>query len=272
MGIFVRRGENKRKAGERRRGWPLALACGAVFALAPVLYLRWEPMIRWTSHLRDSLLGHSYFSVREIQVRGGEKMGGNEIVAMAGLSRGMSLWQIDPLSIEKKVARHPWVKRVFVRREFPHRVVIEVEERAAKGILVLAKLYYVDSDGFVFKEIGEGETMGLPLLTGLQRADLVSQAQSNRQKIQEALKLADVMEKAALGISEIHFSPGGLIVYPMSRAVPLQMGWGDWPEKLARLERILALWRGREAQLATLDLSYRGQVVARLKKVPGLQG
>lgn len=219
--------------------------------------------------MRDSLLSHSYFSVREIQVRGGEKIGGNEIVSMAGLSHGMSLWQIDPFSIEKKVARHPWVKRVFVRREFPHRVVIDVEERAAKGIMVLAKLYYVDSDGIVFKEIGEGERIGLPLLTGLRQADLLSQAQSNRQKIQEALKLADLMERAALGISEIHFSPAGLVLYPMARAVPLQMGWGDWPEKLTRLERILALWKGREDQLAALDLSYRGQVVARLRKAEG---
>jgi len=57
--------------------------------------------------------------VREIQVRGGEKVGGGEIVAMAGLKHGMNLWKIEPGAIEKKIAKHPWVRRVLVRRNFP---------------------------------------------------------------------------------------------------------------------------------------------------------
>ena len=40
-----------------------------------------------------------------------------------------------------------------VRREFPRRVVIEVEEREAKAIAALGKLYYVDRDGYIFKPV-----------------------------------------------------------------------------------------------------------------------
>jgi hypothetical protein len=43
------------------------------------------------------------------------------------------------------------------------------------------------------------------------------------------------------------------------------MGWGDWEEKLDRLERVLKMWRGREGSLAALDLNFAGQVVARTK-------
>ena len=95
-----------------------------------------------------------YFSVREIQLRGGVRIDGVEFVAIAGLKHGMNIWKIDPAAIEKKFAKHPWVRSVFVRREFPRRVVIEVEERTAKAIVAMGKLYYVDADGLVFKEVG----------------------------------------------------------------------------------------------------------------------
>jgi cell division protein FtsQ len=264
MDKFFRRGGAERK--QRKGGRPFLW--GAALALLPatlILYLGRSHVVRLARDLSDQLLGHPYFSVREIKVRGGEKVGGSEIVAMAGLSTGMNLWRVDPKAIERAVAAHPWVKRVLVRREFPSRVVIEVEERVAKGIVVLGKLYLVDSQGFVFKELGEEEKVDLPLLTGLKQVDLASRAQSTRRRIQEALKLSDLMGRSALGLSEVRFSPvGGLVLYPVSTRVPVYMGWGDWQGKLERLERVLAVWRGREDRLAALDLSFRDQVVARL--------
>lgn len=188
-------------------------------------------------------------------------------MAMAGLNHGMNLWRIDPRNIETKVARNPWVKRVWVRREFPRRVVIEVQERVAKGIVVLSKLYYVDADGFLFKEVGDGESVDYPLLTGLQREELLSESQSIRQKIQDALKLNDLIAKSPLAVSEINFrSREGLVLYPMAHPVAVHMGWGDWEGKLRRLERVLALWEGKEESLASLDVSFRDQVVVRIRK------
>ncbi len=52
-------------------------------------------------------------------MHGGDKVGGNEIVAIAGLRQGMNIWNVDAVAIEKKIAKHPWVRRVLVRREFP---------------------------------------------------------------------------------------------------------------------------------------------------------
>src|SRR5262249_56142992 len=102
---------------------------------------------------------NAYFCVRESEVGGGEKVGGAEIVAMAGLRHGMNMWSIDPAAIESKIARHPWVRRVLVRRELPRRVVIEVEERTPKAIVAMRKLYYVDADGVIFKQVGAGEVV-----------------------------------------------------------------------------------------------------------------
>src|SRR5213593_554912 len=270
MKIFLHR-ENKKSAkqsGRRRlRLWSavLVLLCFLVF-----LYVDRVQVSQVTVRVRDFFLNHPYFSVQEIQVRGGEKIGGSEIVAMAGLTHGMSIWKIDSEGIEGKVGRHPWVKHVLVRREFPHRVVIEVEERSPKAVVIMGKLYYVDAEGFVFKEVGEGERADFPLLTGLRQAELAARAYSARQKIQEALRLADLMSRSSLPLSEIHFnSGGGIVLYPMAYSIALHFGWGDWDEKIKRLQRILEVWNGRENRLATLDLRFRDQVVAQLKKVQG---
>jgi hypothetical protein len=53
--------------------------------------------------------------------------------------------------------------------------------------------------------------------------------------------------------------------------VALKMGWGEWDAKLKRLDRVLALWKGNEERLASLDASFNNQVVARLRKVQGFK-
>ena len=265
--LFFRPRDNQRKERKNWRRRPLFWATPVALLLSMLIWIvDWPYLAQLATDLRDSLLNHSYFSVREIKVKGRERVGGSEIVALAGLSHGMNIWKIDVKAIEAKIKEHPWVKRVLVRRELPHRVVIEVEERVPKAIVALGRLYYVDADGMVFKEVGEGENVDLPLLTGLQPADLVP-ARSSRLRIQEALKLDDFLRKSSLSLSEIHFSPGrGVVLYPMGYPVAVTMGWGDWQEKLGRLERVMLEWSGKEGRLAALDLSFRDRVVAKIKK------
>lgn len=268
MKFFPSLRSNKKAAPKAGR---LRLAIEMVLGLALgslVLCVDWPGAITAAEQAYEGLLNHEIFSVREIKVKGGEKVGGGEIVAMAGLSHGMSIWRVDPEAIEKQVARHPWVARVLVRREFPRRVVIEVEEREAKAVAALGKLYYVDREGFIFKAVENGERTDFPLLTGLKQDDLQYPTSfATRQRIREALSLNDLMAKSPVALSEIRFLPEqGIVVYPVGYRVALSMGSGNWEDKLKRLERVLALWKGNEDRLAVLDLSFRDQVVARIRK------
>lgn len=269
MQLKVYRKGNRKRDG--RNGSRLLLCCCAsvIFSLLVVALYRWSgPVTAVAASVRDFFFANAYFSVREIQVRGGERVSGNEIVTMAGLRHGMNLWKIEPTEIEKKVARHPWVRRVLVRREFPRRVIIDVEERIPKAVVALGKLYYVDSDGVVFKEVGAGDYVQFPLLTGLRAEDLTKPDRSLRARIQEAIRFGELMAKDSHILSEIHFAaPDRLVLYTTEFPVALHMGWGDWDDKVKRLDRLLALWKGNEERLVSLDMSYRDQVVARLRRV-----
>lgn len=268
MQLKVYRKDNRKKDIGRWRRYliRLGLAVG-LFVVAVVLYRLSGPMLIAAASLRDFVVENPYFSVREIQVRAGERVSGNQIVALAGLRQGMNIWQVDPAGIEMKIAKHPWVRRVLVHREFPRRITIDVEERTPKAIVAVRKLYYVDADGILFKEVQPGDNMHFPMLTGLSAEELTAPDQSTRKRIAEAVKLAQLMEQRSHSLSEIHFdAPDKIVVYTTGRRLPLRMGWGDWEAKVARLEQLLTLWKGNEERLASLDMSYRDQIVARLRR------
>ena len=263
-----RRDNRKRDARLWRRRLYLMGSIALFFVLALAVY-RWQrPLTTAAQSARAFVVDNPYFAVREIQVRGSEKVGGSEIVAMAGLKHGMNMWKIEPTSIEKKIAKHPWVRGVLVHREFPRRVVIDVEERTPKAIVALGKLYYVDSDGVIFKEVSADESVKFPLLTGFRAEELSGSNPVNRKRIQDAIRLGELMAKDAHTLSEIHFdAPDRLVVYTTAYPIAFQMGWGDWDNKLKRLDHVLNLWKGNEDRLASLDVSFRDQVVARLRQV-----
>ena len=266
MQLKVYRKDNRKRDGRRWRRLSVRVGVFVVaVAGAAMLYRFSDPLLIAIASTRAFIVDNAYFSVREIQVRGSDKVSGNEIVAITGLKRGMNIWQVDPVAIEKKVAKHPWVRRVLVRREFPRRIVIDVEERMPKAIVALRKLYYVDADGVLFKEVATGENVKYPLLTGLRAEDLMASDAVTRKRIREALRLGDLMAQRAHTLSEIHFdAPDRVAVYTTRYPVALHMGWGDWEDKLGRLDRLLSLWQGNEERLHSLDMSFRDQVVAKL--------
>jgi len=266
--LRVHRKDNRRR---RARDWRLyrwiggAVVCAGAIAL--VIHMERARIKATLADAAAFVFNNSYFSVREIQVRGGDKVGGSEIVAITGLKHGMNLWNVDAVAIEKKVLRHPWVRHVLVRREFPRRVVIDVEERRPSAVVALGKLYYVDADGLLFSEVGEGEKNDFPLLTGLRADELASSGPELRRRLQEAMRLGELMQRDGRPLSEIHFeAPDQIVLYGSGLPIALHMGWGDWQEKIQRLDRVLALWKGHEERLASLDMSFRDQVVARLRR------
>jgi len=262
-----RRDNHKRDKRLVRRRWLIAALVPLLLMAGALIYRLSGPLAVAARSTLDFFADNRYFAVRQIEVHSGDKVGGDEIVAIAGLRQGMNIWNVDAIAIEKKIAKHPWVRRVLVRRDFPRRVVINVEERSPKAIVGVRKLYYIDADAVVFKEVASGESIKYPMLTGVYAEGLMRGDPAARQRIRDAIHLTDLMAQHSHTLSEIHFEAlDRLVVYPTKFPVAWRLGWGDWEEKIARLERLLELWKGNEERLASLDMSFRDQVVARLRE------
>ena len=230
---------------------PGALAIGLALAAWP--------------HLRDAAARHPYFAVREVVVRDHHRLPADEVRAAAGIAPGTSIWEVDAAAAEARLAGHRWIRAARVRRELPHRVVIEVREERPLAIVALEDgkgEYYVSPHGHLFAPVEARDARDFPYLTGLARADLKDGERFGPRALHRALAL--VRQSGGAAVSEVHVDRvRGLTLLPVRPSVPIELGWSGFAAKLARLPRVLTLWAGREGEIVAVNLRFDDEVIVR---------
>jgi cell division protein FtsQ len=89
--------------------------------------------------------------------------------------------------------------------------------------------------------------------------------------LQQAMDLLDQMEGRKIftiqEVSEIHLSKkNDLILYTLNGGVPIQLGSGDYGDKLNRLEKVLPDLRNKLKNVEYLALNYSKKVVVKMKE------
>lgn len=255
------RGESFRRTRAARR---LAWAAGTLGVLAvggaAALY---------GPRVAAAIADHPYFAVAEIVVTPTKQVRPGALLEAVDLRPGVSLWRVDPTALAARLEGHPWIRRATVRREFPHRLVVDVVERKPVAILYLDQLHYVDSTGLAFVQVGEREPLDLPFVTGVEAAILADERPFARHAIRQALRVLELMQVAGLPfrVSEVHIDrEQGITVFPIEPRVALTFGWSGFKTKLTRLERVLQDFRGRESQIREIDLTMGAAAVVRLRQ------
>ncbi|MGH7856697.1 MAG: cell division protein FtsQ/DivIB, partial [Candidatus Binatia bacterium] len=118
---------------------------------------------RWAAH-------HPYFRLRTVAVEGARDP--EAVVAWAKVRHDVSLWSIDPESTEIRLLSHPRIRSASVRREFPDRLRVKVEERLPLAVLLLDDPLFVDAEGRVFPPFARELLGDYPYVSGLRAADL----------------------------------------------------------------------------------------------------
>jgi len=260
-------------ASNRRRGPRLDPTVRATVAVVlPAVAVLGGLAFAWP-YAAAAVRRHPYFAVREVIARQTHRVPADEIRRVAGIAPGMSVWDVDALSAEERLRAHDWIRAAHVRRELPHRVVIQVREERPVAILAVddgkAGEYYVAAHGRVFARVGAGDPRDFPYVTGLASSDLRDADALGPRALRRALALVRIAGRgsAALGaVSEVHVDRTRVLtLVPVRPAVPIELGWTGFAEKLARLARVLALWAGRESEIATLDLLFDDEVIVRTR-------
>jgi cell division septal protein FtsQ len=147
----------------------------------------------------------------------------------------------------------------------PNAILIKVtEHKAAAAVLVQGsraeqtRFYLVNPEGRAFKRASTAELEGLPLITGISRAEYLRHSGSSQARIRGAVAVYQ-RYRARPGrprIGEIHVDPvEGITLYTAQRAVQVRFGRGGIPAKLRRYDRVLAELsrRGQRAEAIRLD-------------------
>jgi cell division protein FtsQ len=258
-------------AGERRRRIARAVALGTpvVVTLAVLAGVVW---LAWRVAVAGDLL-----RVREIRFDGLSRATADELLELSPSGVGDHLLAVDPAAVEAALRRHPWIVSAEVSRTLPPALEVRVVEREAAAVVRLDALYLVDRAGQVFKRATPGDGLDLPVISGIDRNAWVDRRADVAPLLSAALALLERWEERGLDrrapVSEIRIDPDyGTTVWAGDDGLEVRLGQGELPEKLARLERVLAALEADGQRAAVLHLDNRRRpdwVAVRLKLASG---
>ena len=256
-------GRRNRRRGSR--AWlGKALSRGAPAAVGVALAL-----LAWPS-VRDAIHQHRYFTVREVVVRGNRHLAPDAVRRLAGVEPGVGIWAVDCARAERSLEGVAWVRRARVWRELPDRVVIRVREERPAAIIALTDvapaLHYVAPRGKIFARLEPTDARDYPYLTGLKVADLAGADALGLRAIRRALSLLRLAGRRGR-VSEIHVDrERGLTLLPVDPRIPVEVGWEDYPRRLARLATVLDKLAGRQDEIIRVSLRFDDEVIVRVRQ------
>jgi cell division protein FtsQ len=213
-------------------------------------------------------LGDPFFQVREVEIEGYRKVSRETLLSLLSLDGTPNLFTLRLREVTRKLESHPWIDYVKVRKVFPNKVSIRVEERNPIAILQLEELYYIDTQGVIFSRVGERDKYDYPILTGLTRQVLEKDAAEANRLITKAIELlreAGKEKVSPLGeISEVHMEKTfGVQCFTQTEGLQVRMGWDHFGEKLKKLSLIWSDLQKRGWSAAWIDCSDLKRMVVR---------
>ncbi|MBM4350214.1 MAG: FtsQ-type POTRA domain-containing protein [Deltaproteobacteria bacterium] len=206
------------------------------------------------------LLEDSFFQVKEVEIKGCKKIPEKTILSLAKIEGKPNLFTLPLKEISVRVEAHPWVEHVRVRKIFPDRVLIHIEERKPMAILQLEEPFYIDSKGVIFSRVGDRDEYDFPFLTGLTRQMFDKDPAAAKHLIARALEFLRIVDQEKArpldGVSEIRMEKAfGIHCFTQAEGVEVKMGWDHFGEKLRRLSLIWSDLQKRGVSAGSIDCS-----------------
>jgi len=217
------------------------------------------------------LLGDPYFRVREVEVEGGRKVPQDTLLSLTALEGMPNLFSVNLKEVVRRLESHPWIEQVRVRKVFPNKILIQIEEKKPMAIIQLEELYYIDIKGEIFSPVMNKDEYNYPYLTGLTRQGLEKDPLEAKGLIMKALEILRMIDQEKVPpleeISEIHMEKTfGIRCFNKMEGVEVKLGWENFGEKLRRLFLVWSDLRKRGFSAASIDCSDLKKIV--VQKTP----
>jgi cell division protein FtsQ len=213
-------------------------------------------------------------AIRTITVTGCERLTPEVVKQQAGLQSARNILAVNLTTTRKRLLANPWIAESQVSRDIPDRLRIRIREHTCLAILDLGRRFLLSDEGRVFKELAPGETLDVPVVTGLTYTDLEPNADRSTPVLQAVMQILQPRQRSNLRelvhqIREIHADPAlGLTLFMTDERHPggyrtVVLGFEDFDEKYATLERIDAYLRkkGHYAGFKSIDLNNLNRII-----------
>lgn len=129
-------------------------------------------IIKWTTILLLIIGGITFalvspiFNIKEIQVTNNNQIATETIVSLSQLQVGQNLFRFSKNKVEKEIKTNPYVESVNIKRKFPNKIEILIEERNRNyNVEFLNGYAYINNQGYIL-EISE-QKLELPVIQGI---------------------------------------------------------------------------------------------------------
>ena len=245
--VSMRRRGNRRVARRQGPPWYVLLWRGLCTVLLACLVMGGAAGAVWGSvHGWRRIVADPRLAVHQVDVVGTQRTRVAEVLAYADAPLGSPMLQLDLDAVALRVRQHPWIRRATIRRRFPDRLTIEVQEHVPTLLVSLGELYLADEDGQLFKSFSAGDGLVLPVVTGLDRDEAARRLDVTTERVREGIGLAAAVDNhpAELGaLDELHWDQdlGWSVVVQGTGLASVRIHLGRQP--LGRLPMAMATLR-----------------------------
>ena len=226
-----------------RRWRRRARIAGIVAVLGVVVAAPW-----WGRRVLSEL---SFFRMRKVEIEGLRYLAPDEVAARMKVDTSQSIW-IDLGPVAERVAAHPQVADVRLRRRLPGTLVARVTEHLPVAMVPTRTGFsVVDARGVVLPLDPSRTAVNLPVVA--QRDTVLLRLLAGIRSAQPAL--FDRISQARRSGDEVRLELATLTILAMADVTVQRLA------DILPVERDLA---NRQLRAAELDLRYREQVIARL--------
>ena len=189
----------------------------------------------------SSVLSSPYFAIKEVSVRGVRELTEKEVLELAKVEPQTNIMGINKEVIASRVAVNPWVKTIYIGRELPDRLVLDIRERKPVALVKENGIFYlIDGEGHIFKKLSHGDDVDLPVITGV-KINLAEKPPLYA----DTLKLLETLftsgDYGFLGtVSEAHLDGVFGLSLLTDSGLYLKLGREDFYGKLNQLKIVLA--------------------------------
>ncbi|MGZ3579974.1 MAG: cell division protein FtsQ/DivIB [Syntrophales bacterium] len=210
-----------------------------------------------------------YFEIKDIVVRGCKELTEKEILSSAAIKPSQNLLAINLGTIARRIESNPWVKEVSIGREFPNRLIIDLQERTAVALVKRDNGFnLLDPDGVAFKKLEKNDEVDIPVLNVYYSEDNDSALFTKSLELLRYLSTSKEFPTIR-NIAEIHGNEVfGLSLFTDS-GLCIRLGFDSYENKLKRLNTVMADLERRNMKLGFLliDLNDPAKISVQKKNV-----
>ncbi len=200
----------------------------------------------------------SFFNVSSIEISDNHFLSAGEIRQLADIPAGINIFKVDDMQIKQNLMLHPMIKDVFIKRQLPDTLFINIVERQP-AILVPSETGFLelDDNGVFLRRLSTISNISLPVLTGVKVDGNVTPGQILANgSLEKALAFIDqIPAQYRIMVMEIELKADQYFVYT-SQGVQVRLGnQEDLAPKFIILDELIKTGQLEDRFIEYVDLT-----------------